>query len=303
MFKNKMKLFGWVEAEPSAYRSAYEQLGGNFSTHPDTLTFQHQQADLQPRYFVSKNQANSLQGALCVWRNKSIANTLTTRDMVKGLGIPVPSDELLLPLAGRVILPVYVKTLSAMHTGHVFNSSIKMNAGRELCLAKGLGEGGFSRKAKYSRRRELNIFLDAGGEIRPQSDFSAAELMDIYFELYYLRRGEYPLNKALNVAFVEELREHIFGNVLFFNGVPCAFQLIVMAESPCWITFDYVNIGVDQRLSDYSPGSILSWVNITEAWELCQAKGKTMRYSFGNPTTSYKDQWCYREPLHRVWSI
>ncbi|WP_437613309.1 GNAT family N-acetyltransferase [Erwinia sp. V71] len=303
MFKSKMNLFGWVEAESSDYQLAYQQLGGNFSTHPDALAFQHQHADLQPRYFVSRNQDHRLQGALCTWRDKTIANAQATRGMLQGLGIPVPSDELLLPLDRRIILPVYVKTLSAMHAEQVINSSVKMNARRELCLAKGLGDGGFSRKAKYSRRRELNQFLEAGGAVRPHSDFSAAELMDIYFELYYLRRGEYPLNKALNVRFAEELRDHIFGNVLFFKGEPCAFQLIVMAESPRWITFDYINIGVDQRLSDYSPGSILSWVNISEAWELCQAKGKVMRYSFGNPTAGYKDQWCYRESLRRVWSV
>jgi len=301
--KLKMKLFGWVEADSSDYRLAYQTLGGNFSTHPDALEFQHRHADLQPRYFVSRHPDNHIQGAICFWRDKIVANSLPTRSMLKESGIPVPSDELLLPIECQLMLPAYLKTLSALHAQQVINSSVKMNSGREICLAKGMGEGGFSRKAKYSRKRELNKFLEAGGEVRPHCDFNSKELIDIYFELYHMRRGKYPLNRELNVLFVEGLRNNIFGNILFFKGTPCAFQLIVMAESPNWITFDYINIGVDQQFSEYSPGSILSWINISEAWDLCQKKGKVMRYSFGNPSSSYKDQWCYRESLRRVWSL
>ncbi|MFO3875794.1 GNAT family protein [Serratia marcescens] len=86
-------------------------------------------------------------------------------------------------------------------------------------------------------------------------------------------------------------------------GQPCAFQLITRADSPEWICFDYVNGGYDREHNGFCPGTIVTWLNVRAAYELCEREGKEMRYSFGKPTEAYKDRWCERAPLGRTLSI
>ncbi|HHK5634261.1 TPA: Mig-14 family protein, partial [Serratia marcescens] len=53
----------------------------------------------------------------------------------------------------------------------------------------------------------------------------------------------------------------------------------------------------------FCPGTIVTWLNVRTAYELCEREGKEMRYSFGKPTEAYKDRWCERAPLGRTLSI
>ena len=53
-----------------------------------------------------------------------------------------------------------------------------------------------------------------------------------------------------------------------------------------------MNGGYDREHNGFCPGTIVTWLNVRAAYELCEREGKEMRYSFGKPTEAYKDRWC-----------
>lgn len=86
----------------------------------------------------------------------------------------------------------------------------------------------------------------------------------------------------------------IFGNVLFYKGEPCAYDLIYQAECNNWIYFDDHNGGIDTTIKDFSVGSLLLFANISEARNLCQQKNKEFIFSIGKSN----DKWAYK----KLWS-
>ncbi|MDP8748797.1 hypothetical protein QZQ38_10180 [Serratia marcescens] len=64
-----------------------------------------------------------------------------------------------------------------------------------------------------------------------------------------------------------------------------------------------VSISSRANNNGFCPGTIVTWLNVRAAYELCEREGKEMRYSFGKPTEAYKDRWCERAPLGRTLSI
>ncbi|WP_261135938.1 antimicrobial resistance protein Mig-14 [Serratia quinivorans] len=296
---------GWKPATANEYQLCHQLYGGSFMTHPDVLQFFQARLDCQPAYYIKRADNDRLLGAFCSWSGKNFALTGKTS---KRLGVDRYSfnrDELILPLSPdlKIALPFKTKMLSSLNDKNTRNATFKLNSQRAICLAKGCGKGGFSSSTKSSRRRELNRFLNAGGEIVDQANFSPEQLATIYFELYEKRWGETPGYYQEMVDMLGSLRAMFFGHVLFLDGKPCAFQLITKAESPDWICFDYVNGGYDQLHDNFCPGTIVTWLNVKAAYDLCVSKDKVMRYSFGKPTAGYKDRWCYRSPLGRVLSL
>ncbi|AUX72504.1 GNAT family N-acetyltransferase [Erwinia pyrifoliae] len=296
---------GWKHGTADDYNLCYNLYGGSFMTHPDVLSFLENRLNLKSTYFVKRDKDNKLLGGFCTWNNRSFA--ATGKDVQRS-GIdfyPFNKDEIILPLGFdlKTSLPFKTKILSCINGDKTRNVTYKFNSQRSICLAKGCGESGFSSSTKNSRRRELKRFLNAGGEFRDQSQFSPEELTAIYCDLYEKRWGSKPGNKAEMLDMISVLREMFFGYVLLFDGKPCAFQLITKAESPEWICFDYVNGGLDRLHDSFCPGTIVTWLNVNSAYDLCTSMGKTMRYSFGKPTEGYKERWCYRSPLGRVISL
>ncbi|EPI5223479.1 antimicrobial resistance protein Mig-14, partial [Pseudomonas aeruginosa] len=51
---------------------------------------------------------------------------------------------------------------------------------------------------------------------------------------------------------------------------------------------------------EFSPGSVLSYLNTQAAWEDARALGKPLRYSFGRADREYKDRWCHPSPVFQV---
>ena len=198
--------------------------------------------------------------------------------------------------------PYRSKILSSLNGRSALNSTFSLNSQREICLAKTCGKGGYSSSTKQSKPRAKK-FLNSGGEVVDQALLTPVQIVDIYFELYAKRWGHEPGNKRQMMEMITSLREMIFGFVLFYNGKPCAFQLITRADSPEWICFDYVNGGYDREHNGFCPGTIVTWLNVRAAYELCEREGKEMRYSFGKPTEAYKDRWCERAPLGHAVDI
>jgi len=149
-----------------------------------------------------------------------------------------------------------------------------------------------SKKFRYNQRRELRLLEEAGGQVRPIGDFTAAEIAAMYCDLFQRRWG-FPATGAARMAeVVERLRELLIGSVLFLEGAPIAIQLVYRVEAPQWISVEYVNGGVDPETKAFSPGSVLSFLNTQAAWEDANARGKALRFSFGRADREYKDRWC-----------
>ncbi|MEM5442345.1 GNAT family N-acetyltransferase [Serratia marcescens] len=296
---------GWRKGTAEEYRACYNLYGGSFVTHPDVLNFMQRQLNLRHKYYVKHAPNGVLLGGFCTNGNKEIA--LVGRGSKK-IGIDIfmfNKDEMILPINRRIktLIPYRSKILSSINGCSVINSTFSLNSQREICLAKTCGKGGYSSSTKNSRNRELKKFLNSGGDVVDQALLTPIQLADIYLELFEKRWGVKPDNKQQMVDMITSLRDMIFGYVLFYNGQPCAFQFITRADSPKWICFDYVNGGYDREQDGFCPGTIVTWLNVRAAYELCEREGKEMRYSFGKPTAPYKDRWCERAPLGRTLAV
>ncbi|MBC8951346.1 GNAT family N-acetyltransferase [Xenorhabdus sp. TS4] len=284
---------GWKECNFEQYKEAHTLFGGCTLAHPDIIAFLDKHLDEQFCFYIKKTES-AIQGAYFSLKNNKLIEKMQAR-------YPVSYDEIIFPIAAdaKLFLPVKSKRLSVIHKNNFINTSFhSLLSKRKVCLIK----DSFSYKTRRNRSNEINKFRRAGGEIRPSSGFSAEELVDIYIDLYQ-KRWDYSHSEEQKKHLLEiytELREHIFGNVLLINGKPCAYDLVLWADSPKWVSFDAINGGYDPEYAHLSVGSILMWVNTQEAKALCQQQDKTMRYSLGNPTLEYKNRWCETLPLGKV---
>ncbi len=296
---------GWRIGTPKEYRKCYNLYGGCFVTHPDVLLFMERQLNLRHKYYIKRDFNGTLLGGICINGEKEIAIIGHQSQNVGVDKFMLNKDELILPINPHVktIIPFRSKILSSVNRSSVLNATFSLNSHREICLAKTCGKGGYSSSTKSSRNRELKKFLESGGSIVDQALLTSTQLVDIYLELFGKRREKKPDNKKQMLDMVTSLRRMIFGYVLFYNNQPCAFQFITRADSPKWICFDYVNGGYDREYDEFCPGTIVTWLNVRAAYDLCEQEGKEMRYSFGKPTAAYKDRWCKRAPLGRMLSI
>ncbi|MDC9620371.1 GNAT family N-acetyltransferase [Xenorhabdus sp. XENO-7] len=293
MVKIKSLLLGWKECDFERYKEAHTLLGGGVLTHPNVVSFLAQHIEDIHFFFYIKERENAIEGAYFFVKSKKLIEKI--QDIY-----PLPYDEVIFPISAntKLFLPIKSKRLSPVHKSNFINASYTLFNKRKICLIK----DSFSYKTRRNRSNEINKFKRAGGEIRPSSEFSAEELVNIYVDLYQ-KRWDYNHSAEQRKHLLEmytELREHIFGYVLLINGNPCAYDFVLRADSPKWISFDAINGGYDPEYADLSVGSILMWVNTQEAKAQCQEADKTMRYSLGNPTFEYKNRWCVTLPLGKV---
>ncbi|MDE9539910.1 GNAT family N-acetyltransferase [Xenorhabdus bovienii] len=293
MAEIKALFSGWKKCDFERYKEAYALFGGCVSTDPNIISFLDRHLDGKFSFYI-KETGNLIKGACFSFNNNKLVEEMKDKYLIS-------YDEITFPIAmdAKLFLPVKSKRLSPIHENNFINTCYKpfFNK-RKICLIK----DSFSYKTRRNRSNEINKFKRAGGEIRPSSEFSAEELVNIYVDLYQ-KRWDYDHSAEQRKHLLEmytELREHIFGYVLLINGNPCAYDFVLRADSPKWISFDAINGGYDPEYADLSVGSILMWVNIQEAKAQCQEADKTMRYSLGNPTFEYKNRWCVTLPLGKV---
>ncbi|CDL84069.1 GNAT family N-acetyltransferase [Xenorhabdus szentirmaii] len=294
MTKLKAFLSGWKECNFEQYTEAHTLLGGCILTHPNIIAFLKKRIEGRNISFYIKKRGNLLDGAFFFISKQKLVENIQGK-------YPLPNDEVIFPISAnkRVFLPIKSKRLSPIHQDNFINASYKpLFSKRQICLIK----DNFSYKTRRNRSNEINRFKRAGGEIRSASEFSAEELVNIYIELYQKRWNcshSFEQRQFL-LEIYTELREHIFGYVLLINDTPCAYDFVMRADSPKWISFDAINGGYDPEYSHLSVGSVLMWVNIQEAKAQCLQGDKTMRYSLGNPTFEYKNRWCETLPLGKM---
>lgn len=130
------KLLGWEEASVNEYRDCYLKYGGNFSTHPDVLAYFHNHADCKEKFYVHKTRG-AIDGAVCVWADKYLANDIITGEIIRHPWLPVARDELILPITKerRIFVPFKSKIISSVNN-NITNRSEILNARRTICLTK-----------------------------------------------------------------------------------------------------------------------------------------------------------------------
>ncbi|QJI42737.1 GNAT family N-acetyltransferase [Pseudomonas sp. ADAK2] len=287
---------GWASVDASTYADAWQRFGGSVATHPIVVERLAALAEIPVRYLAWEHDGE-IKAAIPTWgRDLALSKDVLKRSGKKGL-FDLGNAELILPAAAEAQAPLRHRGryLSALNEGRF--SGIKLQT-EQLAMARTPEE--LSKKFRYNQRRELRLLEEAGGVVRPVSDFSSSELAAIYCDLFQRRWG-FPATGAARMGeVIELLRELLIGSVIFLNETPIAIQLVYRVEAPEWISVEYINGGVDPETREFSPGSVLSFLNTQSAWEHARALGKPLRFSFGRADREYKDRWCNPVPVFTV---
>lgn len=148
--------------------------------------------------------------------------------------------------------------------------------------------------------RKLRKFINAGGELRDNENFSSIDLANIYSKLFYMRRKKLvPVSET--TCFFDTFRSNIFGKVMLINDDPCAFMLNIKNETNYMITIDFIYIARNEQYDNLSTGNILMWANALEAEK--QSEDKKLRFSFGRPTSDYKARMCLNQKVGRILTV
>jgi hypothetical protein len=287
---------GWTQIDAAAYQNAWQLYGGSVATHPMVIERLAGLAQIPVRY-LGWERDGEIKAAIPTWgRSLALSKDVLKQQGKKGL-FDLGNAELILPVAADVSVPVRHRGryLSALNEGRV--STFKAQA-ESLAMARTPEE--LSKKFRYNQRRELRLLEEAGGVVRPVTDFTSVELARIYCDLFQRRWGFAATGAERMAEVVELLRELLIGSVVFLNDAPIAIQLVYRVEAPEWISVEYVNGGVDPETRDFSPGSVLSFLNTQSAWEDARNLGKPLRFSFGRADREYKDRWCNPVPVFQV---
>ncbi|CRM51966.1 MULTISPECIES: antimicrobial resistance protein Mig-14 [Pseudomonas] len=287
---------GWTPVDADVYAQAWQRYGGSVATHPQVIERLAGLAQIPVRYLGWK-QGGELKGAIATWgRDLALSKDVLKRTGKKGL-FDLGNAEIILPIAADAQVPLRHRGryLSALNQGRV--STLKPQA-EQLAMARTPED--LSKKFRYNQRRELRLLEEAGGVVRPVSEFSGVELAAIYCDLFQRRWG-FPATGAERLAEVLELlKTFLIGSVLFLNDAPIAVQVVYRVQAPEWISVEYVNGGVDPETRAFSPGSVLSFLNTQSAWEHARAQDLPLRFSFGRADREYKERWCNPVPVFSV---
>jgi hypothetical protein len=287
---------GWSVVDALAYNDAWQRFGGSVATHPQVIERLAGLAEIPVRY-LAWEQGGELQACIATWgRDLALSKDVLKQRGKKGL-FDLGNAELILPAAADAKAPLRQRAryLSVLNEGRF--SGLKPQA-EQLAMARTPEE--LSKKFRYNQRRELRLLEEAGGVVRPVSEFSSEELAAIYCDLFLRRWGFVATGAERMAQVIELLREWLIGSVIFLNDAPIAVQLVYRVESPEWISVEYVNGGVDPETRAFSPGSVLSFLNTQSAWEQAREAGKPLRFSFGRADREYKDRWCNPVPVLSV---
>ncbi|MGH8333341.1 MAG: GNAT family N-acetyltransferase, partial [Pseudomonas sp.] len=258
---------GWAVVDAPTYAQAWQRYGGSVATHPMVVERLAQLADIPVRY-LAWEQNGEVKAAIPTWgRDLALSKDVLKRCGKKGL-FDLGNAEFILPAAADAQAPLRHRGryLSALNEGRF--TGIKLQA-EQLAMARTPEE--LSKKFRYNQRRELRLLEEAGGVVRPVAEFSSSELAAIYCDLFQRRWG-FPATGAERMAeVIELLRDLLIGSVIFLNDAPIAIQLVYRVETPQWISVEYINGGVDPETREFSPGSVLSFLNTQSAWEHARA--------------------------------
>ncbi|MDH1305102.1 antimicrobial resistance protein Mig-14 [Pseudomonas fulva] len=287
---------GWQVIDAQTYAQAWARFGGSVATHPLVVS---QLADLAqiPVRYLAWHQGGELKAAIPTWgRHLALSKDVLKRSGKKAL-FDLGNAEIILPAAADAAAPLRhgARYLSELNQGRF----VGLKAQKEQ-LAMARAPEDLSKKFRYNQRRELRLLEEAGGVVRPISDFDAATIAAMYCDLFQRRWGVAATGAERMGDVIARLRDLLIGSVLLLENKPIAIQLVYRVEAPEWISVEYVNGGVDPETKAFSPGSVLSFLNTQAAWEDARARNKPLRFSFGRADREYKDRWCHPVPVYQA---
>lgn len=287
---------GWDVIEAADYALAWARFGGSVITHPLVVERLSGLAGIPVRY-LGYFVGGEIQAAIPTW-GRYLA---LSRKVLKSKGqrelFDLGNAEIILPAAVDARAPLRHEVSYISELNRVAFPGLRLQK-EQLAMARAPEE--LSKKFRYNQRRELRLFEEAGGTVRSVGEFAPDDFAAIYTELFERRWGfPVPGKGHLSEVFAL-LRELLQGSLLILDGVPTAVQVLYRVESPNWLSYEYINGGVDPRAQHLSPGSVLSFINTQAAWSDARQQGKALRYSFGRADREYKDRWCSRVAAFRT---
>lgn len=295
-FLQRYRERGWSVIDAAAYAEAWARCGGSVVTHPQIIERLADLAGIPVRY-LGWQKDGELQAAIPAWGRYLALSKEALKRQGKRRLFDLGNAEVILPVAeqARIVLRHQARYLSELHQDTIVSLKPQPEA---LTLAREPEQ--YSKKFRYNQRREQRLLEEAGGMIRPMNELTAAEQAVIYADLFERRWGFEAPGKAHLAEVFSRLREFMRGSLIYLQDEPVAVQILYRVEAPRWISLEYVNGGVDPQQRDFSPGSVLSYINTQAAWTEARALNKPLRYSFGRADREYKDRWCNRVPVYRV---
>ncbi|HEY1027015.1 MAG TPA: GNAT family N-acetyltransferase [Pseudomonas sp.] len=287
---------GWTPISAADYAQAWARLGGSVATHPEVVARLADLAGIPVRY-LGWQVDGQLQAAIATWgRHLALSKDVLKQQGKRGL-FDLGNAEIILPMAAEVRVPLrhHARYLSELNAAQVIAAREQPEG---LALAREPEQ--YSKKFRYNQRREQRLLEEAGGTIRPMLELTPQEQAHVYADLFQRRWGFEATGKAHLAEVFTRLREFMTGSLIYLNDEPVAIQVLYRVEAPQWVSLEYINGGVDPQQRDFSPGSVLSFVNTQNEWEHARAQGKPLRYSFGRADREYKDRWCNRVPVYQV---
>lgn len=287
---------GWTPIDAAEYADAWQRFGGSVATHPQVVERLAGLAGIAVRY-LGWFAAGELQAAMPTWgRYLALSKDVLKQHDKRGL-FDLGNAEIILPMAATAQAPVRhrARYLSPLNATQVLGLREQPEG---LALAREPEQ--YSKKFRYNQRREQRLLEEAGGIVRPMLELSAAEQAVIYADLFQRRWGFEATGKAHLAEVFSLMRDFMTGSLIYLNDQPVAIQVLYRVEAPQWVSLEYINGGVDPQNREFSPGSVLSFINTQTAWTEARALDKPLRYSFGRADREYKDRWCNRVPVYQV---
>lgn len=289
----------WQEIDAQLYEEIYAASGGSVITHPHTIKVLENITGLKVRY-LGYQVSEKWIGALPLWGNYLVGDKRKLKKEKKNKLFDMGNAEVILPLVPGHIFPfegIKGQLISELNLGNI--EKPKQDS-QSLSLARSFKAKEFSSKFRYNRRRELARFEQDGGRIVPFSELSEQEVVGHYTSLFELRWGKKPKGHEKMAEFFSMMRPLLWGHMLTMRDLPAAIQIVYLSKSVRCVSAEYVNGGVDPAFKQYSPGSILSYINIQQAEAIAQNADLNLRFSFGLSDNEYKNNWCNSHPVFRI---
>lgn len=287
---------GWVPISADDYATAWNTFGGSVATHPEVVARLAGLAGIAVRY-LGHPVEGEVRAAMPTWgRHLALSKDVLKQQGKRSL-FDLGNAEVILPIAPttRVQVRHQLRYVSECNAGQLVGLREQPEG---LALAREPEQ--YSKKFRYNQRRELRLLEEAGGVIRPMLELTAHEQARIYADLFQRRWGFEATGKENLAEVFALMREFMTGSLIYLDDQPVAIQILYRVQAPQWVSLEYINGGVDPQQRDFSPGSVLSFVNTQSEWEQARAQGKPLRYSFGRADREYKDRWCNRVPVYQV---
>ena len=287
---------GWTTIDAGTYAIAWHRFGGSLMTHPTVVEQLSNLAGIDVKY-LGWFRGEGIVGAVATWGRYLALSRKALKRYDRKHAFDLGNAEVILPVDPKQRIPIrflmrYVSELNSVNV-----TTLKL---QEESIALARPPEDFSKKSLYNQRRELRVFSEHGGTVHDIQSCSPKELAETYATLFAKRWGFEASAKQTLPEVFSLLRPFMTGSVLRMRDRPIAVQILYRVDSPQWISIEYINGGVDPEFSEYSPGSILTFLNTHAAWDQARVEGKALRYSFGRVDRDYKMRWCRAVPVYRT---